>query len=1142
MTPRAISVAAVHASVRSLLDRRLRRLALVWTAVAVMVAVVAAWLLAGDAAWSRPTAAPLVVDLLLLAGLAAAGAAWWHLRARHLDEALIAASMERAAGLADGLVRGGLELGRATPRGVSPTLVARAQASLLGRLDAGPDVLAGAAAEWVGRTTRRGWGALVAVGFLVLVLGGGAPTRMADGLRGLAAPVRHLTGPALAPLGVEPGDIEVVRGGTVEVTVSASGRDSVVIHWQSAGDVAHSLTLAVVGGRASHRFEAVTAGIGYRIEAPDGARSADFAITPRDPLFVTDVLVELTFPGHTGRLPEEYRGDVPALSVPVGTRLRIEGRGSRPLSRAALEPVTLDSLGAELPRVGDRVDLTVSGAQFATSWVPRAGGAWAWRFKDAAGGAAELLPRPLALTLVPDGPPQVVFTLPAADTTLPLNLKQPLVLQAADDYGVAWMELVAWRVTALGEVREPVTQRLDLGEARAVVARPLMDVSTWGLVAGDQVRYYARVVDNGPSAQEARTAEYVLRMPDAAEMRREAQARMDDASAELEALADQAGRAADEARDLERQARAPDRAAERRALEPGTEASVGFEEREGLAAAIEEQQAMAARVDSLRRELGAMSEALSEAGAQDDGLRSDLAALQELLEEVGGQEMQERLDALAERMGQMDQPQARQALEELAAQDDAFRERLEEALDRMKRAAAQQDFRATTREAEELAAQERALADALAEDPSEERAAQQDALDADAAAMEERMEALAERLREMGEEQAAAGVEQALEGAQAARQDMQQAAQQARQGQGEQAAQQGQDAADQLDEAAREMMEAQQQMMEERAQAFERALQQTSQDALSLARRQSEIRDAMSGATPQELADLRAAASGVEQGVAQMAENLAAAARASQAGGGERPVAEAMGKAMAALDGVVSALDNPAGRSLSPQASAEQAVDALNQIAMQSLAAAQQLSQGGSSGTSAEQMQEQMEQLAQQQADVNNQASQMMPMQLTPQTMQEQMEQLAQQQQSVASNVGQMANQEGKDGALGDLEAMAREAEALAQALAGGRLDAGTRERQERLFHRLLDAGRSLEKEELSEERESSAAGLVERGEVAPLGADALRILRFRPDADALRRLPPAARTLVIQYFQRLNGEGTSAVPPPPRASGGGGG
>lgn len=1132
MTPRPSTLEGLHAGVTRLLDRRLRRIAGVGVAAALVALLLVAGLILPATSASERSALPLVFDLGLVAALAAAGFGWWRVRRRLLDERAVAAQMESAAGVPDGLVVGGLELGRARPTGMSGALLDRGRTALAARLDRSPEELAGDTGEQLSRVLRRGGGLLALLVPAALLLAVAAPERTGSAWAQLASPVERLTGPALPPLVVTPGDVELVRGSALDIGIVAEGRDSVTLWWQSAGDVARTVSLPVVEGRAEHGFPSVTAGMVYRVDAPDGAGAGEYTVTPRDPLFVTDVTVRLTFPAHTGRLPEEYRGDVPPLRVPAGTVLAIEGQGSRPLADARLVPVTVDSLGEETGAPGAEIEISVDGAHFEADWVPRAGGRWGWRFEDTSGGAAELRPGPLDLTLVVDGPPVVDIGFPPPDTVLPLDLRQPMVLQAADDYGVAWLELVAWRVTALGEAREPVTQRLDMGDSRAVLARPVMDVSTWGLVPGDQVRYYARAVDNGPAGQEARTAEYVLRMPGAAELRRGAGDELDRAADELQALAEQAANAAEQTRELERQARAPDRPADPRAPDAAQDGSLGFEEREGLEAAIEEQRQMAARVDSLGQELGRLSETLSEAGAQDEGLRRDLAEMQDLLEQLGGEEMQQRLEQLAEGMDEMDRRDAREALEDLAAEEADFRERIEEALERMKRAAAQQDFRATTEEAEELAERQRALAESMAEEANEERAAQQDELRAEAEAMDERMEALADRLRELGEDQAAEGVDQAREGAQEAAQQMQEAAQQARAGENARASEQGQQAAGQMDQAAQDMMAAQQQMMQERAEAFKTALEQTSQDALSLARRQSEIRDQMQGASPEQMASLRAGAASLQQGLRNMAENLGIAAQASQAGGGERPVMEALGQAMSAVDQGVASLDSPSGRSLSPQAAAEQAVDALNQVALQSLAAAQQLSEGGSASASQEQMQEQLEQLAQQQADVNNQASQMMPMQLTPQAQQQQMQDLAQQQQEVASNMGQMANQEGDQGPLGDLQALAEEARALARELAGGRLDPQTRERQERLFHRLLDAGRSLEKEEFSEERESETGGLVERGEVAPLGDDALGLLRFRPDAEALRRLPPAARALVVRYFDRLNGEGSDPVEP----------
>jgi hypothetical protein len=127
----------------------------------------------------------------------------------------------------------------------------------------------------------------------------------------------------------------------------------------------------------------------------------------------------------------------------------------------------------------------------------------------------------------------------------------------------------------------------------------------------------------------------------------------------------------------------------------------------------------------------------------------------------------------------------------------------------------------------------------------------------------------------------------------------------------------------------------------------------------------------------------------------------------------------------------------------------------------------------------------------------------------------------------VADELEELSRQEdAEQEALGDLTRLAAEAEAVAEELARGRLAPETLERQERLFHRLLDAGRSLQKEDedVSDERESRTPGAFERGDVAPVGSDRLGALRYGlPSAEEMKRLPPAVRQLVLQYFERLN-------------------
>jgi uncharacterized phage infection (PIP) family protein YhgE len=179
-------------------------------------------------------------------------------------------------------------------------------------------------------------------------------------------------------------------------------------------------------------------------------------------------------------------------------------------------------------------------------------------------------------------------------------------------------------------------------------------------------------------------------------------------------------------------------------------------------------------------------------------------------------------------------------------------------------------------------------------------------------------------------------------------------------------------------------------------------------------------------------------------------------------------------------------------------------------------------------GQSGEEVSEQLEQLAQQQAELMNQTSQVMPMELGEQAMAEQMQEMAQGQESVADELGELADEPGAEESLGDLQQLADEAAAIAQQLAQGRLTPDMTQRQERLFHRLLDAGRSLEREEYSDERESETPEAFERGQVIPLTADQMGALRFQlPDASQLQNLSPAVRQLVIQYFDRLNRGGS---------------
>ena len=1104
MSPAAGQLASTVAGVRRHLSRGTAHAIALWVGSGVALLLAGAWLAVGPDGWRPGSNTPLLLDGLMALGVVGGVVAFRRGVRRWFDEVPLARAIERAAGMGPGIVRGSLELLRGVPDGVSGSLadraVARTATGLAGRA---PAELAGELGRGVALWTQRGMIAASLAAVALVALGVAGPDRAARAWAGVASPFATMADPVPAPIRVVPGDVEVMRGTDVRVEVDAQGRLAVELAWQAAGDVAYTQRLDLVGGRASYIFEAVTAATEYRVETEDGSGTQTFTITPIDPLFVSDLVIEVEYPTYTGLERDEYRGDPPPLRLPAGSRLTFAGLASRPLAVVGL----VDSLGAR------RLDLQVEDASFQGSWTPTESGVFSWLFRDRAGALAEIQPEPLRILMVPDSVPAVAILLPGQDTVLPLSLRQPLVVDARDDYGLERFELVAYRVTAFGERQEPVVYGLEMGGTRAVLARPALDLTSWGLLPGDTVRYFARVVDNHPAAQTTVSREYALRMPDVAELRREAEATLDSVAGRLEELRAQAARQAEQNAN-----RALDDAPQQPA---GDRSGVDFEEREALRRALEEQAALLGEVDSLRADVEALQRALEEAGQADPELSAQLEELQKLLSEMAGEELLERMEELAQALRDENQARGNQSLEELALEQEALRERLEAALEAFERAALEQDFRATTDDAEELARREQALADALREnDDPELRAEQQAALGDRAQDLEARMDSLAARLAEQNEQRAADGVQQARQQAEQARQQMREAERQANQGDSQAASQQAAQAADQMQQAASQMQQAQNAMADQTAQQAQAALQQAADDALSLARRQDDLRDRMQGASSDELTDMRGDQASLLRGLQNMADNLQTG---TQATGGDPAMSAQMGRAMEAMQGAIQSLEARAPSPSSAAARAEQAVGSLNQLALMAIAGSDQAGQTGA-GQSGQDVVEQVGQLAQRQGELVTQAGQLTPMRLGQQAMAQQLSGLSERQQSVARDLQNVSQEPGAGDALGDLEQLAREADLLSEELAQGRLTPELVQRQERLFHRLLDAGRSLEREELSEDRESETPGDFERGDVVPLSADQLGLMPYElPDGVELRRLTPAVRQLVLQYFERLN-------------------
>lgn len=271
---------------------------------------------------------------------------------------------------------------------------------------------------------------------------------------------------------------------------------------------------------------------------------------------------------------------------------------------------------------------------------------------------------------------------------------------------------------------------------------------------------------------------------------------------------------------------------------------------------------------------------------------------------------------------------------------------------------------------------------------------------------------------------------------------------------------------------------------------------------------------------------LRGRQSSVQQGVDQTRQRLQDAGRRSAllSGGAQRAVAEAREKVQQATRELAQAAPGQTPRQAA-DALAE-ASEALNRAAA-ALARDRQRAGSASSASGFEEMMQQLQRMAQRQGSVNAQAQSILQMpggQQSPQAAQ-MSRALARQQRQIAQGLDDISEEAGG----GRTSELAQEARQLADALDAGRLDARTAARQEQLFRRLLDAGRSLEKEEREdgERREARAATGAEVHAPGNTDAAGRAARRFRePTWEELRGLSAEERRAILEYFRRINAGG----------------
>ncbi len=1068
---------------------------------------------------------PLVLWIGVLAG------AWFVVRRAWAlvrgDAALreTAAVVEEELALRRGAFVGLVDLAARAPAGSSADLVAGAGRHLARRLPetGGAAAIAGA---WAPRRSaglrallkRRAVlaGACLLLAAASFAFAGSAAATLVSPLRALRAAVRPRVAIALSKDLIHPGESV-----TVSVETEA-GTGGATLYVRRTGESWRPVRLAAdAAGRASHRLADVRSAT--FVYATAGGRASDtLGVRVLEPLVLGDFGLTAQYPAYLQRADEEVDPSAGALNLPVGTVLALRGTTSVPL------------LTAQLRAGSDSVVLHPTAAGFDGRLVVRGSARWSLALVDRSGAG---LPDPvpaIEVVAIPDSAPVVAVPVPGADTTMPLDLKAQIVVDARDDHGLAQAEIVSWRVSRLGLVSDSVVDSIPgVAGADRIVQSQLLDATRRGLLPGDTLRFFVRARDAAPVPHTGRSRDYAFRLRSMAEMREAVRLGTDSLAQDAATLARDQSAVARETEDLAAQRnRAADRT-QRPGQQPGSNeranentGTAPFEQNAQAQRVADEQQALLQRADSLHRDLQRLMDAAEQAGLNDQSWREQLRDLEELLRQATTPEMRAQLEALQRALQQLDPRAVQDALRNLAQRQQELRDQLHRSAELFERAALEGSMQTYASNAEQLRRDQQEWADrAPSRRDTTAASAEERQLEQAADSLRQAVEQLEQRLEHRGDTAAQQAMEQTANRMQGARQSMQQAGASMSQGRRQQAQQQGNQAAQQLQQAQQQLQDAQQEMSGAWRQEVQRILESSTQEAVTLANEEQRMsRELRRGEGAR---DARGRQSAMEQGINQLMRRL------QDAAGKNALVSPRLGAMMSqARDQIAQsrqALEGPSPSSEEASDRAQEAAQILSSAAVQMLRNSQDIG-GSQSGSGYQEAVQRMAQLAGQQGQINDELGGMLPMAGSGQeAVMQQLRLLAERQRALANQMERL----GQSGLPGNPQQMAEEARALADRVEQARLDRATLERQQRLFRRMLDAGRSLRNDDSPDDPERKSRTAQEMpNRPAPTALARPGALRYPvPAWNDLRLLSPSERAMVLDYFRRLNAPSGDAKP-----------
>ncbi len=926
-------------------------------------------------------------------------------------------------------------------------------------------------------------------------------------------PVDPDAGLLAAGLTVEPGDCTVRSGTAVKVAATFSnypdgGAELMARRGGKEGEW-KSYPMGEFAAAGSRRFDATLSNLEEETEYIvrfNGGESHPFHIAVTHPPVVTHVAYHLDYPDYTGledRFVDENHGNVQAI---YGTEVKLEVQSGKKVASALIRP----DEGADIP-------LSVEGDLCVGTFTVTDPFSYVIELTDA-DDFHNIDPIRFDVVPVADENPFVRLTYPAEDRVLEQDMKLALRFAALDDFGVREVNLLFEKN---GEDEKRITLFDTDHQVTEIDRERVWDLTSERLLPTDVVTYFLEVWDNdpfqGPKRSVSRT--WTIRMPSLAQMFAEL---TDHQEAEVGDLEE----AYEESEELEEKL-------DELARELQKSEKITWDEKKKIEGIMEKQKEIEENLRDVAEQLEESAREMEENRLVTPETIERLQELNELIQEVATDEMRNAMEELAKAMEELDPQEIEKAAEQLQLTQQDFMERLDRTIDMLKKMKDMQTLDALAEGMRRMAEEQRELREETQETSEEEVGD----LSAEEEALQKELQKLQEQMKNLAEDSAERSPDFSEEVKKTSNRLEQK-------------------------QTASKMKEASEKLQEKNKQGAMKKQQEAEQDLFEVAFKLSDFRKACQSASEgktkaafgESIRDLLHLSDGQEALLDKGSERRRPSVME------RRGLAEIQQEMKSGIDMVMEKVRD-VGRD-APQLSssildmlrrsrskAEDAAEQyesgdlnvarlrggevlvqLNHSVVQLLRSQENHNSSCSNPNGQGESGEQMQQMTQRQQGLSEQMSQIPmpssnPGEMTGQA-QGNIKRMAAEQKEIRKGMEKLAGEvESTSDVLGSLDDIVEEMRNMERDLEGANITPETRERQEKILSRMLDAQRSMRERGYKKERRSDSGGRFE----AAVPGDLPRTLSESRDRirDDLVRMPnfeypPEYEELIRSYFRAL--------------------